>query len=106
MVGTIYSQETRNLFFKLYNLKVPVKTISIYLEIPIRTLYRWINQGVYKPINPTRISNKNKYQYLYKFITTKISEYNIIRSLNITYKKGSKFYIESDVNKQKIVLSK
>ena len=51
MTGSIYSQETRNLFFKLYNLKVSVKTISLYLEISIRTLYRWIHQGTIKPIN-------------------------------------------------------
>ena len=55
MTETIYSQETRNLFFKLYNLKVSVKTISVYLEISIRTLYRWIKQGTFKPINSTRI---------------------------------------------------
>ena len=65
MTETIYSQETRNLFFKLYNLKVSVKTISVYLEISIRTLYRWIKQSTFKPINSTRIHNKNKYQHLH-----------------------------------------
>ena len=85
MTGTIYSQETRNLFFKLYNLKVSVKTISLYLEISIRTLYRWIHQGTIKPINSTRIHNINKYQHLYSFITSKISEYNTItlKDLNL-----------------------
>ena len=130
MTETIYSQETRNLFFKLYNLKVSVKTISVYLEISIRTLYRWIKQGTFKPINSTRIHNKNKYQHLHIFITSKISEYNtitlkdlnllifknfnitisiatlyrIIKGLNITYKKGSKFYVEADKTKQQLFL--
>ena len=130
MVGIIYSQETRNLFFKLYNIKVPIKTISFYLEISIRTLYRWIIQGVVKPINPTRIINNNKYRHLFLFINSKISEnntitlknlklqiynnfnlfissstiYRILKNLNITFKKGSKFYIESDINKQKLFL--
>ena len=130
MTGSIYSQETRNLFFRLLNLKVSIKTISIYLEISTRTLYRWIKQGSIKPINPTRIIDNTKYQYMHSFIYSKICEnntitlkklrlyigvffnkfissstiYRIIKNLNITYKKGSKFYIEADISKQKIFI--
>ena len=128
MVGKIYSQEIRNLFFRMYLcLKITLYNISLYLEINIRTLYRWITQGKIKPINPTRILNNTKYSYLEQFIHNKIEEdntitlikltsciynnfnikisistlYRILISFNLTYKKGSKYYTEANIEKQK-----
>jgi len=40
----------------------------------------------------------------FKIIISLSTLYRIIKSLNITYKKGSKFYIESDITKQKIFI--
>lgn len=123
----IHSQDTRNLFFRMRSINIPIKIISLYLEICVRTLYRWLKQGPIKPINPTRVKNKNKYQQIYSFINDKITEDNtltlkklnkciydkfyltislstlhrVLISMNLTYKKGSKYYTEANVDKQK-----
>jgi len=51
----IRTQEIRNLFFRMYLvLKIKISVIVEYLNVSKSTLYRWLNEGITKPINPTR----------------------------------------------------
>ena len=53
-------QEIRNLFFKFrLFLNMSISTIVQILDVSKSTLYRWILQGINKPINPTRIKGTN-----------------------------------------------
>ena len=129
----IKSQDVRNIFYRMYNiLKISIKEISKNINVSISTLYRWIKENPIKPINPTRTKGYNNKiknnikQHILEYVNNNNTNtlfdinkhikniynidinistvYRFLKNENITYKKGTKSYIESDINKCNIFL--
>ena len=111
----IRSQEIRDIFFNMYNLGCKIKEISNYLSVSISTLYRWIKEGPLihkrskrtlkleeykeKIINYIEKNNTCTLADIKEFINTQMcisTIFNYLRIINISFKKGSKNYSESD----------